>query len=189
MTEEGLRNAEQLRIAVEKCIEHDIPPELAGRLVPAAYGFGRPNQADWLCELLMVRSKGAVAAHSSVIGWLITVMIERCQRESIHPSAALARLVRAYTGADRFAANEIRAAGAFNRAAWFLAIHPKASLAKLASVAGVSPEAVRQWKKRDELEKFAAFIRRKIAPLGRKLLKEFAESLLVTTGAVNQDFA
>jgi hypothetical protein len=177
MTEEGLRNAEQLRIAVEKCIEYDIPPELAGRLVPAACGFGRPDQADWLCDLLMARSKEAVDTHSSVIGWLITVMIERCQLASIPPSAALARLVRAYTRADRFAANEIRAAGAFNRAAWFLAIHPKAPLAKLASVAGISREAVRKWKERDELEKFAAAIRQESAPLGRKLLKEFAKSL------------
>jgi hypothetical protein len=177
MSEDGLRNAEQLRVAVEKTIELGILPELAGRLVPAACGFGPPDLADGLCDLLMERAKDAVDARCPVIGWLITVMIERHQQALTPPSAALTLLVRAYTGADRFAANEIKAPGAFIRAAWFLAVHPKASLAKLAGVAGVSREAVRQWKEKDDLEKFADVIRREVAPLGRKLLKEFAESL------------
>jgi hypothetical protein len=91
----------------------------------------------------LVRSKGHLPP--AVVGFLITEMIEACIRAGVVPPAALGELLRVHLQTDTFAAQELKAPGAFDRAALYKLAHPDATQDEIARHAGVTRPRVSQW--------------------------------------------
>jgi hypothetical protein len=160
MSEDPVVNGQQLRIALEKIVNWEINPNI----VLAAIGFGPFDYIEKLSDLLLKKIINNSIKHiPTFVGYLITMMIERCADTGEPPPQSLARLVRAYAGADRFGANEIRAQG-FDQAALFFAAYPDAPQSEIAKIAGVSPVAVWAWFQNNDFEKYAEALRREIDP-------------------------
>ena len=124
---------------------------------------------DSLCSRTDTKSKSAAAAEevrqsmglvrgegwlpSSVVDFLISLMIDVCARADVAPPAALAQLVWVHLGADTFAAQQLKAAGAFDKAAQYRLAYPDASQGEIARHAGVSRPRVTQWIKSGSLDR------------------------------------
>lgn len=99
----------------------------------------------------LVRGEGRLP--QSVIGFLITLMIEACVRVGAAPPAAFAQLIRAHLGADTFAAQDLKAPDAFDKAVQYKLAYPDASQDEIARHAGVSRPRVSQWMKDGNLDR------------------------------------
>jgi hypothetical protein len=91
----------------------------------------------------------------ATVGFLISLMIDACTRAGVPPPEALAELVRAYCGADTYAAREFKAPDAFDKAARYKLAYPDAKQAEIARHAGVSRPRVSQWVKDGSLDRAA----------------------------------
>jgi hypothetical protein len=158
----SVQNTEQLLIAMQQCIEHGINEKMAS----AAVVFGDFEMIEQLSARLLqlvVAQNTAARRHRSgvetrspvredghiqpaLVGYLVTMMVERCAENQLPPPLALARLLRAHLGVDLYAAGRLKASGAFYRAVRYYLAHPKASAREIGRYAGVSHVMINQWK-------------------------------------------
>jgi hypothetical protein len=75
---------------------------------------------------------------------------------------ALAQLVRAHLEADTFAAQELKAPDAFDRAVRYKDAYPEADQAEIARYAGVTRPLVSQWIKSGGLDSAVERLRRHV---------------------------
>ena len=108
----------------------------------------------------LVRGEGLLPP--SVVSFVITLMIEACAREGVAPPTTLAQLARVHLGADTFAAQELKAPRAFDKAAHYKLAYPDATQDEIARYAGVSRPRVSQWIKDGDLDRAVELRRRLI---------------------------
>jgi hypothetical protein len=99
----------------------------------------------------LVRGEGWLP--SSVVDFLISLMIDICARADVAPPVALAQLVRVHLGANTFAAQQVKAPGALDKAAQYRLAYPDASQDEIARHAGVTRPRVSQWIKTGHLDR------------------------------------
>jgi hypothetical protein len=162
---------EQIARAWRKCQQHGIDDQdtFNGALL-----LGQSEKIECLSLQLLHRvrfRKGETQSApiraqkhigNDLVAFLITLMLERCGDTQVPPPPGLLRLVRVQLDADKFAAKELRAPGAFERAVRFCIAHPKASVSDIARYAGVERQAVSKWRKDGDLEKAASELKREI---------------------------
>jgi hypothetical protein len=159
-----VRNTEQIARAWRECQQHGIDDE---ELFNGAIFFGHPDMIErlslQLLHSVMIRDNEVKASPiraqkhigKDLVNFLITTMLQRCGDTRAAPPNGLLRLVLTQLRADKFAASELRAPGAFERAVKFYIAHPEASVSEIARYAGVTRPAVSRWKTAGDLEKVA----------------------------------
>lgn len=166
-----LRATEQIARAWRKCQQQGINNE---ETFNGALLFGRPKDIECLSLQVLHRitirksetKPAPIRAQEHIgndlVGFLITMMLERCGDTKMPPPPGLLRLVRSHLDADKFASSELRAPGAFERAVRFYIAHPEAPISEIARYAGVERPAVSRWKAAGELQTAACELKRLI---------------------------
>jgi hypothetical protein len=161
---DAVRSTEQIARAWRECQQHGIDDE---EIFNGAVFFGRPDMIERLSLQLLqnVMSRDSEVKTSPIrtqkhigrdlVNFLITTMLQRCGDTQAAPPTGLLSLVRTQLRADKFAASELRAPGAFERAVRFYVAHPEATVSEIARYAGVKRPAVSRWKTAGELERAA----------------------------------
>jgi len=172
-----VRNTEQVARAWRECQQHGIDDE---EIFNGAVLFGRPDMIErlslQLLHCVMLRDNEVKASPiraqkhigKDLVNFLITTMLQRCGDTQAAPPTGLLRLVRTQLRADKFAASELRAPGAFERAVRFYIEHPEATVSEIARYAGVKRPAVSRWKTAGELEKAACELKQLIPLLAER---------------------
>jgi hypothetical protein len=172
-----VRNTEQIARAWRECQQHGIDDL---EIFNGAVFFGRPDMIDRLSLQLLhsvvIRDNEVKASPiraqkhigRDLVNFLITTMLERCGDTQAPPPTELLRLVRAQLRADKFAASELRAPGAFERAVRFYIAHPDATVSEIARYAGVERPAVSRWKTAGDLEKAACELKESMPMLAER---------------------
>jgi hypothetical protein len=185
MSAEGVRRTEQLFLAMAECLVHGIEPEMASG---AVLSFGHPEMIERLSSKLLeliaareaatkenkaeakenknkggkspVRTLKLIAP--SLVGYLITLMVEKCADQQLPPPPVLGRLIRAHHRADLFASAKLKRPGAYDRAVRFYLAYPQASATQIADFAGINLDSAAEWLRSGALKRDADLFKQEI---------------------------